>query len=378
MYEGKYEMVCQTGLSEVDFTTRSGRPPIYAGLLFATIYLTNCSAVALVLVHSVITSLVAYVGYRIVKAGTGRQGVALLSLWVLFVFPMNFLKSGTVDEAPLMLVFLLFGVYALGRYLRDNSRAGMLVLSGVMLGLSTMTRTQTLPIAFGVGLFLALRRLSWQNWKMASLFALVYLTVLAPWMGRNYVIYGRYSMEAGTGGRLFLVTQSEDFIRSFPYESIDVIERRYIRSYVASHQHLQELDTVSLGREFTRLARAEALNHPLKYARAFITRLKVFVPYRYYPVMHSPNRDVLYVSWYAASLLLFFWSAVRWRPSKPESKLLLIAIIGWILPAFICFMGSRHFYPFIVLMIVFSFAAYPWRSSPETAGPCDTRLPSEV
>ena len=363
MHQGKYEMTTQTGLTQIDMSS-PGRPPIYAGMLYAVTYWTPYPAAILVFIQSIITSLVAYIGYKIVKTTTNNEKLAIWCLIVLFIFPMNFLKSGTIDEAPLTLVFILTGVYFLGQYLKDNRKISFLILSGAMLGLSILTRGQAMPIAFGIVLYLFLRKPFLHNYKHAIIFMLICACIIAPWKLRSYYIKGKTELVVGSSSnRLFLVTQSEDFIHSFPYESIDVIERRYLKSFIESHEYLKELDSGSLGAEFKRLAISEAINNPLKYFRAFITRLKVFIPYRYYPVLHSVPRDIIYVSWYGGALLFFFWSIFKWRSKKPENIVLLICIFGWILPGFICFIGSRHLYPFIVFMIIYSFVAFPYSSN---------------
>ena len=358
MYQGKYEMVMQSGLSDIyDLRSRVGRPPIYPAFLLLATYLSNYSTIVVVFLQSIITSLVAYFGYRIVRLSTNRETPAIICLWTLFLFPMNFLKSGTVDEAPLMLVFVLASLYIFAKYMMNQDKSALLILSGLLLGLSTMTRYTTLPIALGISLLMLSRAID-SRYRKILLFMSAYILVLSPWVFRNYLIYGKPMLMFG-GGRILLSTQSEEFIELFPYESPDSIERRYFRSFHKSHEHLSQLDAFSLDKEFTRYAVAEAINSPLKYCRAFVTKLKIFVPYRYYPVMNSVLRNIIFVSWYSASLLFFLWSIVRHRPFKPENVILLIAIIGWILPGLVYFMLSRHLYPVMVLMIIFSVVAYP-------------------
>jgi len=374
MYQGKYEMISQSGLSDIyDLKSSTGRPPIYPIVLYVITYLTGYSAAALVFVKSVITSFVAYLGYRIVTLSTSREKPAIICLWTLFLFPMNFLKSGTIDEAPLMLAFMLAALYLLGQYVRNPDRFVLLISSGVLMGLSTMTRYQTLPVAVGLVLYLLISRSFARSWKQATIFIITYSCILLPWVVRNYFIYGKPVLFSGGAGRILLMTQSEEFVQSFPYESPDSIERRYLRSFHKSHEYLSELDSSSLDEEFKRYAISEAINSPLKYCRAFVTKLKTFVPYRYYSVMDSVLRDIIFVSWYSASLLFFLWSIVRHRPFKPENVILLIAIIGWILPGLVYFMLSRHLYPVIVLMIVFSFVAYSdYRKRKKSNGVCQT------
>lgn len=358
LYQGKYEMVTQSGLSDIyDLKSYSYRPPIYPIFLFVVTYMGNYSAGVVVFLQSLITSLIAYLGYKIAILSTSREKPAVICLWTLFLFPMNFLKSGTVDEAPLMLVFVLASLYIFCKYMRNQDRFILLISSGVLLGLSTMTRYTTLPIAVGFVLYLLMARPFARSYKQALVFMFAYSCILLPWVVRNYSIYGEAVLCAG-GGRLLLSTQSDEFIESFPYESPDSIERKYLRSFHKSHKYLSELDSFSLDKEFKRHAISEVINSPQKYCRAFIAKLKTFVPYKYYPVEDRPVRDIVYVSWYSTSLLFFLWSILKRSHFKHENVTLLIALVSLILPGTVYFMLSRHLYPPIILMIVFSYIAY--------------------
>lgn len=357
MYQGKYEMVVQSGLSDIyDLKSYSYRPPIYPIFLFLVTYLSNYSAAVIVFLQSIITSLVAYLGYRIVRLSTNRETPAIICLWTLFLFPMNFLKSGTIDEAPLMLVFVLASLYIFGKYLRNQDKLGLLFLSGALLGLSTLTRYTTLPIALGISLLMLSRAID-SRYRKILLFMFAYLVVLSPWVFRNYLIYDELILTSGSG-RILLFTQSEEFIESFPYESSDSIERRYLRSFQKSHEYLSKLEPISLDREFARYAISEAINSPWKFLRAFIVKLKAFMPYRYFPKQNNIIKDIVYTLSYSLSLLFFLWSVVKSKRLTFDNISLLIVLVGLILPGIVYFMLSRHLYPPMILMIVFSYIAY--------------------
>ena len=358
MYDGKYQMVTQTGLSDIyDLKSYSYRPPVYPAFLFLATYLSRHSAVVVVFLQSIITSLVAYLGYRIVKLSTNRKILAVICLWSLFLLPMNFLKSGTVDEAPLMLVFILASLYLFGKFLRNQDKSGLLMFSGVLLGLSTMTRYTTLPIAAGILLFILTSRSVTQRYKKMFIFGLAYISILLPWVFRNYLIYGEPVLSVGSG-RVLLFTQSEEFIGSFPNRTVDSIEREYLRSFHKSHLHLSRLDALSLDKEFKQYAASEAVSSPLKYLRALTAKLKVFLPYRYFPQENNSIKDIAYVLPYSLSLIFFLWSILKSKRLTFENISLLIALVGLLIPGLAYFMLSRHLYPLITFMIIFSCIAH--------------------
>ena len=81
MYQGKYELVVQSGLSDIsDLKSYSYRPPIYPIFLFVATYLSNYSAAVVVFLQSIITSLVAYLGYKIFILSTSFKNTAITYL----------------------------------------------------------------------------------------------------------------------------------------------------------------------------------------------------------------------------------------------------------------------------------------------------------
>jgi 4-amino-4-deoxy-L-arabinose transferase-like glycosyltransferase len=359
LYHGGYSMLVQIGLSDLyDMSSQSYRPPVYPLLLFAVTRCSGYCAAVVVLLHSALTSLVAYLGYLLVQAGSGRSRRAAGCLWILFLFPMNFLKSGAIDEAPLMMVFLLAALYLLGRYRRHPDRALPLVLSALVLGLSTLTRYVMLFVALGLVVYLLARPAGSRRVRHALLFGVTYAAVLFPWIARNYCVYGRPVLSVGSA-RLLLATQSEDFIRSFPRDHVDNIERRVLREFHRSHAYLSRLHGLALDREFRRYAAAERREFPGRFLRATLTKLKVFLPYRYYPQEGPLVKDILFVVPYGLALLAFAWTLLTCRHYGSEHVILLITLAACLAPGLIYFMLSRHLYSVIVLMTVFAFTACP-------------------
>lgn len=355
MYQGKYEMVAQTGLSDIyDLNSRSYRPPIYPAFLFAATYLSDYSPVAIVILQSIITSLVAYLGYKIVLLSDKSKLAANICMWSLFIFPMNFLKSGTIDEAPLMLLFLLASLFSFGKFMRNQQKPMLIIFCGILLGLSTMTRYTALFITAGIFLYILTSRIINKRFKSLLLFTLVYIAVLSPWVIRNYLIYNEPILSSGSS-RALLFTQSEEFIESFPNTSVDIIERNYLREFHKSHEDLSQLNAHSLDKKFKEYAISKALNSPLNYLRSLMVKLKVFLPYRYFPKQNSIIKDLVYVLPYSLSLVFFVWSILIAKKYTFESTGILIALAGLIIPGMIFFLLSRHFYPLIALMIIFSY-----------------------
>ena len=354
MHEGKYEATIQTGLSDkYDMSTKNLRPPIYPIVLFLGSSLGKYSAVTLVLIHSIITSLIAYIGYKLVRLNSDQDKIAMLCMGALFIFPMNFLKSGAIDEAPLMLLFVLLFLYYLSRYIQDKTRTRLLIYAALFLGLSSMTRYITLPLAAGAILFLlAFRYLSVRNILVLTS---IYVIVLSPWIARNYMVTGEFKFGGGDK-RFFLITQSDEFIQSFPDVHVDVIERRYLRRLHESHNYLSELDKQSLNREFARLAKNEISSNPGKFIHSLLVKAKVFLPYKYFPTEKNRSvKSIIYAVPYLITLIFFSWAIISYRKLPFVARIILVLIVCYVTIAFTHFLLSRHFYPLIALMIIYSF-----------------------
>lgn len=255
---------------------------------------------------------------------------------------MNFLKSGTIDEAPLMLVFILAGLYALGNYIRYQDRSGLIILSGILLGLSTMTRYTTLVAAFGVALYLitggVLRE---KMYKKILLFVVSYLSVLSSWLFRSYLIYGKPVLCAGDS-RILVFTQSKEFIHHFPIKSPDAIEHGFMRSFYDSDTYLTDLDELSHDKEFRRYAIAKLLRSPGKYIHSLFVKLKVVLALRYYPKADKPKRNIVFVISYLFTLTILLFALIMRKKFMFENRTLLISIIGLLIPGILYFMTSRH------------------------------------
>jgi len=357
MHHGKYEMKMQNGLEDIfDLTSKAGRPPLYALLLFCFTCLGKFASFIAILIQAIITTLVAYLGYKIIVVSTNQKKISIICLFTLLFFPINFLKSGSIDEAPLMLVFILSSIYLFLKFIKNQNRYSNLVLSGIFLGFSTITRLTTLFMAFGLIFFIIIfSKLRNKRYFKLLLFIISYSIVLFPWILRNYIIYNKPVLSVGAA-RILLFTQSEEFIKLFPNRSVDDIERLYWKSqYNLPNNKLRNFDLISLDKIFIRYALSEMINSPIKYLKSIIVKFKVFFPNRYYPAQKNILKDIVFLFSYYFSLVLFLASFIKFKALKYENFVLLLAILGIVISGIIFFISSRHLYPIMILMIICSF-----------------------
>jgi len=361
MRHGKYEMNIQSGLSDIyNFTSRSYRPPIYPIFLYISFFATDGSHLLIILLQSIITSMVAFLGYKIIRMSSGGIHRALACIIILFLFPMNFLKSGTIDETPLLLVFLLLFLITFLKFLSNQKKRLFIFFSGVYLGISALIRFTANSVLVLVLPFLLLsKEIKAKRAKNTTIFLYSFFLLLVPWLARNYLVYKKVVLSSGSN-RIIFITLSEDFIRSFPHQSIDEIERKYLREFHQSNSYFSKLDELETDKEFLRLALRKIRHSPGILLKSILAKLKVFFPAKYYPAQNDAIRDFVFVFTYYSVLLFFVISFLfGFKRFKAESILLIIIIVATFIPSLLYFMLSRHFYLPMILMIIFSCLNFP-------------------
>ncbi len=354
MHQGEYKMRVQSGLGDIlDLETEVGRPPIYSFFLFFLTLLGKYTVYFGIVLQAFITTSIAYLGYRLVLLQGSNCKIAYLCLVVLFFMPMNFLKTGTVDEAPLMLLFVLVAILYSGKYIVEKRRSVYLVCSALFFGLATLTRLTILPGVLLIFIVIFSERLF--RTKELIIYMFIYIIVLSPWLIRSYIIYGHPILNMG-GGRILFYTQSQLFIEDFPIRSIDAIEREYLREYYNSNKYLGELSAFQLDREFSRLAINEMTNNPIKFIHSLFRKARALLPLDYYPDSNNQIKAWTYVITYAAALVFFVVAILIYWSNSPVVLFLISSIVGIIATGIIYFIQSRHMYPVIMMMMITGFS----------------------
>jgi len=166
------------------------RSPAYPVFL-AGIYLLFGQAILTIrlveaLLGACLVVVVAVIGRRI--AGE-RGGMLAGGLWTLY--PNAIFIAGLVYPTGLATMLLACAVLCLVTEADQAVTPGRAMLGGILVGLAALT----VPVALVTAAALALWVIYWQRTHRFFLAALVLLGValpLAPWMVRNYEVYGRF------------------------------------------------------------------------------------------------------------------------------------------------------------------------------------------
>lgn len=196
--EGYYELanniLTGRGFSEspvAPFVPDSLRPPLYP-IFIAVFFGIFGSYWAVVIAQLLLGSLIPLLARRVSLRIMPRAFIANAVGIVFAVEPVLVRLSGMLLTETLFLALFFASIIALFNYL-DRSKLSYLAASGFMLGLATLTRpvTQYLPFVIAAFLIWHFRRaLSWRTAKHIALFIAVFAATLAPWLYRNYAVFG--------------------------------------------------------------------------------------------------------------------------------------------------------------------------------------------
>jgi hypothetical protein len=134
----------------------------------------------------------------LVREGPGERS-ARISAWVIACYPMLLVYPlGLGTENPFFVLLLASFLFLLQSI--EQPTASRLLLSGLFLGLTALTRSVILPFAAAAfGLLFFLHR------KRALIFILSFFLVITPWVVRNSILHHKLTgIETSMGYNLYL------------------------------------------------------------------------------------------------------------------------------------------------------------------------------
>jgi 4-amino-4-deoxy-L-arabinose transferase-like glycosyltransferase len=188
------------------------RPPLYVMMLAGVVRFVGTSYLPVLLLQSLLSAAtllpLGWLAWRIGRREPARWAVGLGALFLPFTLFAGLLLSETLFT--LLLALTLMALVRARELLQSGLRkcAPWLVLSGVLLGLSALTRATALGFVPMAALWLCF------GWKddavsvkpiririlVALLMLSACLVTLIPWTVRNYMAYGRFVAIDTTGG----------------------------------------------------------------------------------------------------------------------------------------------------------------------------------
>lgn len=299
------------------------RPPGYPAYLAAVMFVFGKSVVALRVMNALLGSLtcviVYFIGRKIFSAPVGRIAAALTSFY-------PYLIAYTGD--PLSETFLTFmiSVSILSILIvSEKPSARNIILTGVILGLTALTKSTILPF-FG----LACAWIWWQSksFKAAFFVGILTLLTMAPWTARNYFYYGKF-IPVSTAGRSWYLACNDQvhfFETAGEFDTPQTMEMA--RPGIPEKEYLAilELPRMEQERIFTEKGNAWVKANPDKFR--FLLKARFLHFWRLYPMMAYKWQKLaakltsgIYIP---LCLIGMIWS---WREFRKTSLLILLFVI---------------------------------------------------
>ena len=172
--------------------TSALRTPVYP-LFVGTFVFLHLPLWLIPLLQNIISALSAVLVYRL---GTfyfsQRAGIVAGSLFALE--PYNMLLANLLMTETLFIFFLLLSFIAFWRWYSQEANWRWPILTGLLLGLSTLTRPIPFFIPVIFSLFLFMKGLNRQRLRSAVGFLAVFFLVISVWSARNYLVFGRFKL----------------------------------------------------------------------------------------------------------------------------------------------------------------------------------------
>lgn len=247
----------------------SWRPPLYPFLMSMLYRVTGTTdPVSVRAVQAVLSLGIVLLVYLIARTvfgtRTGRVAAAVAAFYPSLLFYNNHVLT------EVLFIFLcLLTAYALVAYLA-RPRALVILGAGLALGLAVLTREILWPTVVLMSALMAFgTRLPWRRWAWHSaLLVAGLLVVTVPWVVRNTLVQGTFTLIATNGGMVFLAGNYENTPWDHPWQANALPPELKVRRLFP--ETLSEGVTQKLA---TRRAIAFIREHPWRTARMNVIRV---------------------------------------------------------------------------------------------------------
>jgi 4-amino-4-deoxy-L-arabinose transferase-like glycosyltransferase len=196
-------------------------PPLYSYVLAVVYALFGRGFVQIGLFHTLLDVLSILLLYQICKRLFSSQGewVGILAGLFYALYPYLIFQNLTLIDTPFW-IFLLHAYVLLMILIRERENYdrvlwGWMILGGLVLGFSLLSRPLMPPFAILAALWFLFRRSIWQTMLRLAPVAIVGFLVVLPWIIRNYQLYNDFVPMTTTSGSNFWQGNSEWVIPVF-------------------------------------------------------------------------------------------------------------------------------------------------------------------
>lgn len=279
---------------------------------------------------------------------TGVAAASFAAIYQPFIQYYYYGGPGTLFPASFFSFLLVCLACALLAAMRTG-RAALWLASGVLLGLSSLTRPEIAPFLVLVGVLAVWHEApAWRRgFAHAGLVAVAMALVLLPWVVRNYAIHGRFVALSTMGGMNFYLGNNErarghigeDIPEAEQKMLADLTEAQRDRVYYRMGLEFWRRHPERLGKLFAKkgLTFLSFYNEDRQvYFNAFYSFMLPFAVLGVLLVVRQSSRNILplvFVAFLVHYLLIsmLFFGEPRYRYAIESFLILLAAYAGWFL-----------------------------------------------
>lgn len=181
------------------------RPPLWPAIIAGIVFAFKSYWAVLVL-ELILGSLIPVLGLYIADKLLGNKPIAVATGMFLVIEPYGVLMSSLLySETIFTFLFLAFFIFVIRYCEAQNIRNA--VWMAMFLGLSILAKSTVQYLPFIVPffmLYMARKNISGQVWKNVAAFILISLTLIGPWIYRNYREFGVVGMSAQPAFNLYV------------------------------------------------------------------------------------------------------------------------------------------------------------------------------
>ena len=188
------------------------RPPGYP-LLLAALYKLGIQSAPSIRLVQVMMGVITIFFIALIALRYMGPAVAVLSVMAAAGYPYFIYMIGTVLATTWFSMTLVASVYF---FLTgaDENRSLKIIASGLLMGVSILTRSSAAVLGVAALVWLMMRRPRLKQLQHAFLFACCMSLVVAPWGMRNYRVFDAFTMSTNGGRNLWLGNNPESTINT--------------------------------------------------------------------------------------------------------------------------------------------------------------------
>lgn len=258
-------------------TYYSFRMPLYPLFLTGILAIWGKNLLAILLIQGLVFSLTAPFTYLLAHQIAGEKAGLWAGWMVAFSPAMNYYANFMIQEA-LATPFLVLSLFFLYKHFH-NQKKTYIIITGFLLGLTSLSRTTFIPLPFFILLWWILH--GWKAKTMVTHLLLLMLplgVLLSPWIIYNKKVHGKPFLSTTDGGFVFFAWNSPEVLTN----QDTAVQAAFFKDIAPYKKKLATMNEVERDQWFYRTRWESLKKQPILYLKAILKRIwNIWKPYPY-------------------------------------------------------------------------------------------------